>query len=125
MSFNGLVYRIFDKNDWKQYKKYIRLKHKRLSKYKIRKYIGRRKAYTGYFFKLYKNRLIEKSSIVYKENRDGLAIILEPEDINLQNIPIYHRYIGYLLISGKTIAASKLKLTRWQLYKWLKKNNYN
>lgn len=124
MSFNGLVYRIFDKNDWKQYKRYIKFKHKRLSKYKIRKYIGRRKAYTGYFFKLYKNRLIERSKIEYKESKDGLAIILEPENDMLKEIPIYHRYIGYLLTGSQTSAASKLKLTRWQLYKWLKKNNY-
>lgn len=125
MSFNGLVYRIFDNNDWKQYKRYIKLKHKRLSKHKIRKYIGRRRAYTGYFFKLYKRRLIEKSTISYVEHRDGLAIILEPESDALKEIPIYHRYIGYLISDSKTEASTKLKLTRWQLYKWLKKNKYS
>jgi hypothetical protein len=124
MSFNGLVYRIYDKNDWKQYKRYIRFKHKRLSKYKIRKYIGRRKAFTGYFFKIYRNKLIEKSTINYTLSKDGLALLLEPESKQLQSIPMYHRYIGYLLCTSKTKASDKLLITRWQLYKWLKNNNY-
>ena len=64
---------------------------------------------------------IEKGEEVLPTYKSPLQVILEPEDERLKNLPVYFRYVGYLLSKNTNDeAALKLGFTRMGLYKILK-----
>lgn len=53
-----------------------------------------------------------------------LATILDPQNEKLKSIPIYHRYVAWVLSQGSRRAAVRLGVNRMTLWRWLKKNMY-
>lgn len=53
-----------------------------------------------------------------------LATILDPENEKLQSMPIYHRYVAYMVSLGSRQASARLGVNRMTLWRWLKKNGY-
>ena len=72
-------------------------------------------------------RLMEsyRNKLPPPESKAPLACILYPDMKKLQSIPVFDRYIAYLISSrGRRNASKKLDISRMGLYSWLTRHGY-
>jgi len=77
----------------------------------------------------------KKAEAIYKlhlsrhRNRDEharspLACIISPHSEQLSSIPVYHRYVAFLVSESRSEAHKVLRVGRATLWRWMIKNNY-
>ena len=118
------MYDYHDNDDYAQLRAYIRFRG--ATEPQCEAYIRGIKRKQARNIRLFKQSL---DKIVTKDNEEDLyqrplMIILDPDSKKLEAMPIYHRYIAYMLSKGSRQAAVHLGINRMTLWRWLKANHY-
>jgi len=115
---------IQDDDDYDQFKELLRLLG--YSEERIDKYLIQFRRIITYKHRQMLEALEALSQIRKPEYKSPLSCILFPSEKRLQNVPMFDRFVAYLLSEHtKTDVAEQLGTNRMTLYRWLKDQGYN
>lgn len=115
---------IQDNEDYNQFKELLLLLG--YSEAQIDSYLEKHKRVTAYKYARMLEALEALSQIEKPRYKSSLSCIIYPNDKRLQTMPMFDRFIAYLLSENtKTETARLLGTNRMTLYRWLKDRGYN
>jgi predicted DNA-binding transcriptional regulator AlpA len=115
---------IQDDEDYNQFKEMLKLLGH--SEDQIDSYLEKFKRVVAYKHARMLEALEALSQIKRPKYKSPLSCILYPSDKRLQTMPMFDRFVAYLLSEHtKTEVASWLGTNRMTLYRWLKDQGYN
>ena len=115
---------IQDDEDYNQFKEMLKLLGH--SEDQIDSYLEKFKRVVAYTDARMLESLEALSQIKKPKYKSPLSCILYPSDKRLQTMPMFDRFVAYLLSENtKTEVASWLGPNRMTLYRWLKDQGYN
>jgi hypothetical protein len=108
--------------DYRQYTRYL-IEVKNKTTYQVVSYIERlKKGFRRRYKQLYKKPLASSGKL--NDSRSDLEVIIFPDHLSLEAMPIYHRYIAWCLQKTNMEAVKILGTNRMTLYRFLKKVGY-